>query len=295
MIAVYLGMPGDCKTYSLVVWTYEMKKVGRPCISNFAIDGIDRLPKLSALYHPRYLGACVAIDEISQLLNAREYRTEDKVETTLFEIHRHFGLSIRYAAQYWEQVAKSLRELTEKVIMCYRCPPTTLDRAAEKKRLGLKISIWERPWFVKYVEYDGRDIQPDGSPKKDCERRVYYRRFKTRIANRYDTAERIATAGIQDEIDKRVAGEDERQPEQWVVQDGVSMGRRTLVIRARDEKRQREEQEKQARIARRAGHTFSDDEAQSAARTLEPDIPSEPEWETVAGIQGHANGSSPHA
>lgn len=242
MIAAYVGSPGNCKTYSLAAWgLHEMKK-GNLVVSQFAINGAEKLTMLGDLLHERYRGAAVCIDEIGRILPARDWSREDEIETALLETHRHHGLEIRYACQDLMQASAALRRLTEWYIYCIRCGP---DPSRIIKN-GQKPHWWQCPLWVRQVWVRREDVDSEGFPKpfdKCVGLKVKYQLWHRFLAEQYDTTERIYPGQLQDEIAEHLLTADERIMSQtpWEVRDGHSVGTLTKLYRGRDERAKRKQ------------------------------------------------------
>lgn len=243
MIAAYVGSPGNCKTYSLAAWgMHEMRK-GNLVVSQFAIDGAQKLTMLGDLLHERYRGAAVCIDEIGRILPARDWSREDEIETALLETHRHHGLEIRYACQDLMQASAALRRLTEWYIYCIRCGPDP----SRILKAGNDPHWWQCPFFVRQIWVRREDVDAEGFPKpfdKCVGLKIKYQFWHRHLAKRYDTTERIYPGLLQEQIAEHLLSADERIMSQspWEVVNGHSTGSAgnlTNLRRGRDEKAQR--------------------------------------------------------
>jgi hypothetical protein len=239
VIAAYLGVPGDCKTYSMTAWLLHEMHKGRLGVSNYAVHEAWPLEYLHDLLHDKYRGASVGLDEAGRILPARDWTNEDEVETAFFETHRHHGIQLRYSAQNVAQVSKGLRELTEWFIFCYRCGPDP----SPILQTGKEPHWWQCPLLVKQVWVHRNNLPTDGLEPQTLgsEDKVKYIFWRREIAKAYDTTERIYHGALHAEIERRMAETSERISlhEPWDVQHGHALGTLTALYRARDEKAQR--------------------------------------------------------
>jgi len=242
MIAAYVGSPGNCKTYSLAAWGMNEMRKGNLVVSQFAIDGAEKLTMLGDLLHERYRGAAVCIDEIGRILPARDWSREDEIETALLETHRHHGLEIRYACQDLMQASAALRRLTEWYIYCIRCGPDP----SRILKAGRDPHWWQCPFAVRQVWVRREDVDGEGFPKpfdKCVGAKVKYTWWHRHLAKRYDTTERIYPGLLQEQIAEHLLSADERIMSQtpWQVQEGHSVGTLTTLHRGRDERAKRKQ------------------------------------------------------
>lgn len=242
MIAAYVGSPGDCKTYSMTHWLLQEMRHHRLGVSQYAVNGAERLEQLGDLLHPHFQGASVAIDEVGRILPAREWSNEDEIETALLETHRHHGLEIRYCCQDLGQVSVSLRRLTEWYIFCFRVGPDP----SRILQLGGKPGWWQCPFAVRHVYVHSRDLGSDGRPKaveKTVEGKTKYIWWRKSVADSYDTTERIYPGHLDKLIKSHLAEASERispdKMEPWVVHNGQATGGTTLLTRMRDSQKER--------------------------------------------------------
>ena len=209
MIAAYVGSPGNCKTYSLAAWGISEMRKGNRVVSQFAINGADKLTMLGDLLHENYRGAAVCIDEIGRILPARDWSREDEIETALLETHRHHGLEIRYACQDLMQASAALRRLTEWYIYCIRCGPDP----SRIIKTGREPHWWQCPFAVRQIWVRREDVDGEGFPKpfdKCVGLKIKYTWWHRSIARQYDTTERIYPGLLQDQIAEHLLAANER-------------------------------------------------------------------------------------
>jgi hypothetical protein len=253
MIAAYVGSPGNCKTYSLAAWGLNEIRKGNFVVSQFAINGAEKLTMLGDLLHERYRGAAVCIDEIGRILPARDWGNEDEIESALLETHRHHGLEIRYACQDINQASVQLRRLTEWYIYCIRCGPDP----SRILKAGKEPHWWQCPFAVRQIWVRREDVDAEGFPKpfeKCVGLKVKYTFWHRHVAQQYDTTERIypglLDALISDHL--KTATERLESASPWTVKEGKRIklpGESDVVVleRGRDDAAERRKRVKEER------------------------------------------------
>lgn len=148
MIQGVVALPGQGKTILLARWAAS--EIGkRPVAANFRLAGTEYLPSFVDILdwcasHPN---GALFIDEAGVVLNARNWARIPQEIQFLFAQHRHFGIDVFWAAQRWDQVDRSLRELTLYVTLIEKFfpgwPPSGIDRQ-------LPDGTWEKAgyWLV---------------------------------------------------------------------------------------------------------------------------------------------------
>lgn len=279
-IAMYIGMPGECKTYSLTDWVAQQMRRKRAAYSQYSIMGAGRLYKLSDLEHTQCRNAAVAVDEVARILPARDWTNEDAVESHVLEIHRHYGQDIRGAAQNPMQCSVTLRRLVERWIYCYRvgwAEPSGLISA------GIRPKWWQMPIAVRQVEYYADDVGADGKPLAKPGNRpiIRYRWFRREVAELYDTTQRVMPGSLKLDIEDRLEGAEVRLAEKWIVVRGkCTNGDDVNLERGRDEYKRGRKIVKQAEeVAAKAGLSFQGGEGEDGGDSVirinprRPDLP----------------------
>lgn len=264
MIAAYVGSPGNCKTYSLAAWGLSEIRKGNFVVSQFAINGAEKLTMLGDLLHERYRGAAVCIDEIGRILPARDWGNEDEIESALLETHRHHGLEIRYACQDINQASVQLRRLTEWYIYCIRCGPDP----SRILKAGKKPHWWQCPLAVRQIWVRREDVDADGFPKpfdKCVGAKVKYTWWHRDVAEQYDTTERIYPGLLNDLIKDHLESATERleKTSPWTVQNAKRVklpGEEDVVVleRGRDDAAERRKRVKEQRKSTATGRADTD-------------------------------------
>lgn len=253
VIAAYVGSPGNCKTYSLAAWGLSEIRRGNFVVSQFAINGAEKLTMLGDLLHERYRGAAVCIDEIGRILPARDWGNEDEIESALLETHRHHGLEIRYACQDIAQASVQLRRLTEWYIYCIRCGPDP----SRILKAGRQPHWWQCPLAVRQIWVRREDVDAEGFPKpfdKCVGLKVRYTWWHRHVAQQYDTTERIYPGLLNDLIKDHLESATERleKASPWTVKEGKRVkreGEEDVVVleRGRDDAAERRKRVKAER------------------------------------------------
>lgn len=272
MICAYVGSPGNCKTYSLAAWGLSEIRKGNFVVSQFAINGAEKLTMLGDLLHERYRGAAVCIDEIGRILPARDWGNEDEIESALLETHRHHGLEIRYACQDINQASVQLRRLTEWYIYCIRCGPDP----SRILKAGKVPHWWQCPLAVRQIWVRREDVDAEGFPKpldKCVGVKVRYTRWHRHVAQQYDTTERIYPGLLNDLIKDHLETATKRLElaSPWTVQAGKRVklpGEEDVVVleRGRDDAAERRKRVKEQRKQTAAERGYTD--VQKAIATL---------------------------
>lgn len=136
MIYLYSGTPGSGKSLHLARVIRNTLMLKKPVICNFPINtGIVRNPELyryvsDSELKPSYLveyskeyfkGRAIhegeillVIDEAQRLFNARDWKNTDRDGwNTFFQLHRHYGYDVIFAAQFDRMLDRQIRSLIE--------------------------------------------------------------------------------------------------------------------------------------------------------------------------------------
>jgi hypothetical protein len=245
-IVAFVGPPGEGKTYCMTWWLLrQMKREGRLCLTQFAVDGAIPLIHLHDLLHPMAGGACVGLDEIGRLFPAREWKQEEEIEMLWIETLRHWGQTLVFAGHAPQDVAVHMRRRVGLWIVVSRDGPDP----SVALTLGKPISRKDMPRGFK-LEYYGPAEPPDYIPSFAEKNRLHeaYIPFSMDIALRYDTGERILTDAQEKMLEELLIGAEERlTAPAWKVIGGKAESAGRRLVRGRD--RVRAQKEREAREA----------------------------------------------
>lgn len=192
MILGVLGLPGGGKTYTMVRMIRRDLRNGIRVFSNIKIDEskLDLKPKkgipLGKLYYWKHLhdfrgvfGGNIYVDEAGAYFNARNWQNISEEDLVKFMQHRKDGLNIIYSAQNFDHVDKMLRQLTAEVIEVHNF---------------FARWFWYKRYYPENVNDRRESRQHKGMP------RLFF--FDERIAEAYDSWERVHSAGEQEYIER---------------------------------------------------------------------------------------------
>jgi len=123
MIRAYLGYPGSGKSYGMVEDALELYRKGYFIFSTDYVSFAERVD-LRRLGNFEWLlsfddrGAVLLLDELGLLLFSRNFAKNDESVLKTFVLHRKKGIHLWYSAQYFDQVDKVVREVTNEKVFC---------------------------------------------------------------------------------------------------------------------------------------------------------------------------------
>lgn len=193
MIHGYVGRMGHGKTMRMTVdASLEAKRRGALLASNITIVppvGVEfRLLPMEGFAEAfgnlvdecreREIGLVLAIDEVHMVWNARRWDEMTLYDQYMLTQSRHLGIDVFWTAQYVDQVEKTIRNITEDVLMLRAFPKPTNARFERGKR----------PWFIvgqRFRPAAVRELAAEQDRDKRLER-IFYR-YRRTDEERYDT------------------------------------------------------------------------------------------------------------
>lgn len=118
MIEAFLGLPGAGKTYNMTRAAYLKAIKGKHIYANYKLDFGEKLNKYVHYFKelPEVYGvknAIILIDEAGIFMPAQSWRSIPFEFMRFIRQHRHDGLDLWYTAQDMQDVATSLRRVTQ--------------------------------------------------------------------------------------------------------------------------------------------------------------------------------------
>jgi len=114
-IEIYMGLPGAGKSTMASVLARKHLKKGYIVYSNFPIDGCRKLDVHKDLMEYEIENALILIDEAGLEHDSRGWKSFSKKSLEFYKTHRHYHLRICLFTQYWDDVDKKIRMLTNKI------------------------------------------------------------------------------------------------------------------------------------------------------------------------------------
>jgi zona occludens toxin (predicted ATPase) len=122
MITFFLGKPGCGKTTALVRLAYKALRKKRPVFTNFFVKGCYQLTKEDYGQFEFPTNALLLIDEITLWFDSRRFKDFNDQQIQYTVLHRHYENEIVYATQYYQNVDKRIRDLTQETYLVRKLP-----------------------------------------------------------------------------------------------------------------------------------------------------------------------------
>lgn len=113
-IEIWMGLPGAGKSTMAAVLAKKAQKNGYKVYSNFPIDGTLKLDKSDFLEYNIENGL-VLLDEAGIEFDSRDWQKFSQKHTEFFKTHRHYKLRVVLFTQFWDDVDKKIRMLTNRI------------------------------------------------------------------------------------------------------------------------------------------------------------------------------------
>jgi len=110
-----MGLPGSGKSTMASVLALKHLKAGYVVYSNFPIHGCRKLDLTKDIMHYNLENALILIDEAGIEYDSRDWQKFSKESVEFYKTHRHYKLRVILFTQYWDDVDKKIRNLTNKI------------------------------------------------------------------------------------------------------------------------------------------------------------------------------------
>jgi zona occludens toxin (predicted ATPase) len=114
-IEIWMGLPGAGKSTMAAWLAYKHLKNGYVVYSNFPIDGCRILDLKKDIMKYNMENALILIDEAGLEYDSRDWKAFSKSSTEFYKTHRHYRLRICLFTQWWDDVDKKIRMITNKI------------------------------------------------------------------------------------------------------------------------------------------------------------------------------------
>lgn len=135
-----MGKPGVGKSTYLAYLSKQAIKKGKKVYSNVYIKDTFQF-NIKDLGNFQIDNALVIIDEAGHEFNARDFKKFTNELYRFFTIHRHYGLDIVLAVQFWDRLDIVIRELTQRIVVVV--PTLFKPLCIKTKDISVKIDISE--------------------------------------------------------------------------------------------------------------------------------------------------------
>jgi len=152
-IEIYMGLPGAGKSTMASVLAMKHIKAGYKVYSNFPIHGTFKLDVKIDIMRYNLENALIIIDEAGIEHDNRDWQKFTKEYTEFYKTHRHYKLRVVLFTQYWDDVDKKIRNLTNKI---YVVRKSLIPYCIKCKEIKPFLGISEEKQIV--MQYDFKPI-----------------------------------------------------------------------------------------------------------------------------------------
>jgi len=114
-IEIVMGRPGSGKSTYAAALARRYQKKGYPVWSSTDIKGCYKLDVLSDLMTYEISDGLVLIDEAGLDFDSRAWKNFTRDQVEFFKMHRHYHLRIVVLSQYWDDVDKKIRVISDRI------------------------------------------------------------------------------------------------------------------------------------------------------------------------------------
>mgnify|MGYP001078006075 CR=1 FL=1 len=129
---MYFGAPGCGKSTYAAKLVRQCVKSNTPVYTNFPCKGALRLD-VSSIGVQDLRDCLVIIDEAGIVYNNREFKSFPKPALEFFKLHRHYGVSLVFLSQGWDDCDKKIRNLCTSYFNMSKLGPFTFIRRFAKR------------------------------------------------------------------------------------------------------------------------------------------------------------------
>lgn len=154
-IEIWMGLPGHGKSTMGAKLALKAIKKGYRVYSNFPVAGTYQLDLKKDIMVYNLEHALILIDEAGIEYDSRDWQNFSKKAVEFYKTHRHYYLRICLFTQFWDDVDKKIRNLTNKI---YVVRPSLVPFAVRTKEIRAYLGISDEHQIV--MQYDWRPLLP---------------------------------------------------------------------------------------------------------------------------------------
>lgn len=154
-VEIFMGLPGSGKSTMGAILAKKHLKSGYNVYSNYPISGCRKLDCSKDIMTYNLEHALIIIDEAGLEYDNRSWQEFSKKSLEFFKTHRHYHLRIILFSQFWDDVDKKIRTLTNKIYVIRR---SFIPFFVMTKEIRSSIGISDEHQII--MQYDWKMLFP---------------------------------------------------------------------------------------------------------------------------------------